>query len=240
MKKPKIVIVLPAYNAERTLERVFKGIPKGLSVLLCDDKSKDGTTKLSKKLGIKTIIHPQNLGYGANQKTLYKNALKMGADFIIMLHPDGQYDPKDLPKFIRALKDKKGDLILGSRFLGTKNETPFYKSVSIKIITLLFNLILKVKLSEVNSGYRGFSRGLLNRVPFDKNGNGYIFDPQMIIQAKYFGFKIAEVPVSKVYNPERISPNFSKSVEHGLENLKLLIQYLLHRFHIREANFPKD
>lgn len=231
---------MPAYNAERTLERVFKGIPKDLICLLCDDGSRDKTARLSKRVGIKTIVHPKNLGYGANQKTLYKNALKMGVDFIIMLHPDGQYDPKDLPKFIKALKEKKADLVLGSRFLGTKDETPFYKSISLKIITMLFNLILGTRLSEVNSGYRGFSSILLKRVPFESNGNGYIFDPQMIIQAKYFGFKMAEVPVSKLYNIERISPNFSKSVEHGLENLKLLIQYLLHRFHIREANFLKD
>lgn len=236
----KIIIALPAYNAERTLEKVYKQIPKTFTCLLCDDGSTDGTVKLSGRLGIKTLIHPQNLGYGANQKTLYKEALKMGADFIIMLHPDGQYDPKDLPKFIKALKEKRGDLILGSRFLGTKDETPFYKSVSLKIIALLFNLILGTRLSEVNSGYRGFSRKLLQTASFANNGNGYIFDPQMIIQAKYFGFKIAEVPVAKVYNIERISPNFAKSVEHGLENVKLLIQYLLHKFHLRDANFLKD
>lgn len=236
----KITVVIPAYNSEKTLGDVYKKIPKDLvdEVIIVDDGSKDHTVAEIKRLGLKPIIHKKNLGYGANQKTLYTHALKTGAKYIIMLHPDGQYDPKDLPKFIDALRDGKGDLILGSRFLSSGiNQTPGYKSISLKLIALLFNLVLGLSLSEVNTGYRGYTARLLKTIPFLKNGNGYIFDPQLIIQSVYFGFKIAEVPVSKKYNKEAISPNFSKSMQHGLENIQLLIEYILHRLRLKKANF---
>lgn len=239
MKKSEVVIVIPAYNSEKTLELVYKNIPHKLvdKVIIVDDGSKDNTAEVIKKLGIKPIVHKKNLGYGANQKTLYSRALKLGAKYIIMLHPDGQYDPKDLPKFINALKTGKGDLILGSRFLSSKNETPEYKSIALKIIAILFNIVLGLHLSEVNTGYRGYTADLLRKIPLTKNGNGYIFDPQLIIQSVYFGFKIAEVPVSKKYNKDAISPNFSKSVQHGLENIQLLIEYILHGLRLKKANF---
>ena len=240
MKKPEVVVVIPAYNSEHTLERVYKNIPKDDidEVIIADDGSKDKTIEVIKKLGIKPIFHKKNLGYGANQKTLYSRALNLGAKYIIMLHPDGQYDPRDLPKFIEALKKGKGDLVLGSRFLSTGlNQTPVYKSISLKFIASLFNLFLGLNLSEVNTGYRGYSAKLLKTIPFFKNGNGYIFDPQLIIQSVYFGFRIAEVPVSKRYNKEAISPNFSKSIQHGLENIQLLLEYVLHRLNIIKADF---
>lgn len=240
MRKPKIVVIMPAYNAERTLRRVYENIPgkKSLKLLLVDDDSKDQTVALSKKLGIETIVHKTNKGYGENQKTCYQRALKLGADYIIMLHPDGQYDPKDLPKFINALKNKKGDLILGSRFLGHGDkETPFYKSLSIRLITAAFNLILRTKITEANTGYRGYTRKLLESVPFINNGSGYLFDPQFIIQTVYAGFRIYDVPVTKRYNEEASSPNFRKSLYHGLENISLLGQYLLHKLNIRKAEF---
>lgn len=240
MKKIKVAIVIPAYNSERTLKTVYKGIPKKLAdkIIIVDDGSRDRTVEVIRSLGIKPIVHKQNLGYGGNQKTLYTKALKSGANYIIMLHPDGQYNPKDLLKFIYALRKKQGDLILGSRFL-TKdiNETPVYKSLSIKLITVLFNIILGTHISEVNTGYRGYTAKLLKTIPFLKNGNGYIFDPQVIIQASHFGFKIADVAVSKRYNKEAISPNFSKSLYHGWENIQLLIEYTLHRLGIRKAEF---
>jgi|SRR3989344_6345001 len=237
-KSNKIAVVLPAYNAERTLEKVFKGIPKKINkIILVDDGSKDKTALLSRKLGIRTIVHKKNLGYGANQKTCYNNMLKYDIDYVIMLHPDGQYDPNDLQNFLKAIKQKKRDVILGSRFLSGNNQTPLYKSFSIKIITFLFNLVLGTNLSEANTGYRLYSKEVLQRVPFKKNGNGYIFDPQFIIQAVYFGFKIHDVPVSKKYNPEAISPDFKKSVIHGIENLKLLLEYSLHKLKLRKADF---
>lgn len=239
-KSDKVVIIMPAYNAARTLENVYLRIPEDLkkNLLLCDDGSKDGTVEVAKKLKIETLIHQKNLGYGINQKTCYKKALKDGADFVVMLHPDGQYDPKDLPKFVKSWEEKKGDLVLGSRFLekGDK-ETPFYKAISIKIITFLYNLVLGINLTEVNTGYRGFSRNFLEKIPFEKNGSGYIFDPQIIIQARFFGFKISEVPVSKIYNKEASSPNLSKSIIHGLENINLLVQYLGQKTGLRKADF---
>ena len=242
-KRKKITIVLPAYNAARTLEKIYKQISKKKfhEIILVDDGSKDNTVSLSRKLGIKTIVHKKNKGYGANQKTCYKVALKGGADYIIMLHPDGQYNPKDLPLFISALKEKRGDIILGSRFLSTGgDETPLYKALSIKIITVCFNIVLRTHLSEANTGYRAYTRQVLEKVPFHKNGDGYIFDPQFLIQSVHFGFKIYDVPVSKKYNPEGISPNFIKSLHHGMENMVLLMQYLLHKVHIQEANFLKS
>ena len=240
MNKRKVVIVIPAYNSEKTLDKVYKDIPRHLvsEIIIVDYGSKENTVSVINKLGIKPILHKRNLGYGGNQKTLYETALKLKADFIIMLHPDGQYNPKDLPKFINALKEGKGDLILGSRFLSNDiNETPGYKAISIKLITLLFNLVLRTHMSEVNTGYRGYTAELLKAVPFLKNGNGYIFDPQLIIQASNFGFRIANVPVSKRYNKEAISPNFSKSLNHGIENIMLLVQYILHRSGLKKADF---
>ncbi len=240
MRTGKVIVVMPAFNAGRTLEKIYRNIPPGLAsgILLVDDGSKDNTVYLSRKLKIKTIAHPKNLGYGANQKTCYKYALSKNAKFIIMLHPDGQYDPKDLPKFVNTLKSGKADLVLGSRFLSKGYlKTPIYKQVSLKVIAFLFNLILGLNLTEVNSGYRGFSVKLLKKVPFEKNGDGYIFDPQMLIQAKYFGFKISEVPVSKVYNLEAISPGFFKSMHHGLENIFLLIQYLFQKLNLTKISF---
>ncbi len=239
MKKDKIIVVIPAYNSDRTLSRVYEEIPKKYvdEVIIVDDASLDNTVEVIKNLGLKPIIHKKNLGYGGNQKTLYREALARGAKFIIMLHPDGQYDPKDILKFIHALK-KGNDLVLGSRFLTKEiNETPFYKSLFIKLITFLFNIILGKHISEVNTGYRGYSAKLLKTIPFLKNGNGYIFDPQLIIQSAYFGFKISSVPVSKRYNEGAISPNFSKSINHGIENIQLLIEYTLHKLGIKKANF---
>lgn len=236
----EVVVVIPAYNSEKTIKWVYQNIPKKLvdKVIIVDDGSKDTTIEVVKELGLNIILHKKNLGYGANQKTLYTEALRLGAKYIVMLHPDGQYDPADLPKFVNALREDKGDLILGSRFLSNGvNQTPGYKSISLKIIAILFNIVLGLNLSEVNTGYRGYNLKLLKTIPFLKNGNGYIFDPQLIIQTVHFGFKIAEVPVSKKYSKEAISPNFSKSIQHGLENIQLLFAYTLHRLGIKKADF---
>lgn len=237
--KPKVTVVLPAYNAAKTLTPVYQQIPKRLgdNIILVDDGSQDNTIAVSKKLGITTIVHSRNQGYGGNQKTCYTHALQRGADYIIMLHPDGQYDPQDITKFITKL-NQGYDLILGSRFLkGGYKKTPGYKALSIRAITLLFNLVLGTRLTEANTGYRGFSRKLLLAVPWRKNGNSYIFDPQMIIQAHHFGFKIAEVPTVKDYHPAMSSPGLLKSIHHGLENLQLLLEYVLHKFNLKPAHF---
>lgn len=237
--KQKVIVIMPAYNAERTLEKVFKQIPQKTidEIILVDDKSKDDTVRIAKKLGIRTIVHKKNSGYGANQKTCYEEALRRGATHIIMLHPDGQYDGIDLPIFVQALKTSRAGLVLGSRFLGKLHKTPFYKSISIRIITLFFNIVLGTHLTEANTGYRGFTRKFLETIPYKWNGNSYIFDPQVIIQAVYFGFTISEVSVGKDYLKEASSPNFYQSLIHGIENIQLLIQYLLHIYHIKKAPF---
>lgn len=239
LNKPEVIIVIPAYNSEKTLEKVYGKIPKTYrdKVIIVDDGSKDNTVEVIKSLGIKPIVHEKNLGYGANQKTLYTHALSSGAKYIVMLHPDDQYSGREIPKFVKALKKGQADLVLGSRFSSGLNQTPAYKSFSLRIIAMLFNLVLGTNLIEVNSGYRGYTVRLLKTIPFKKNGNGYIFDPQLIIQSVYFGFKIAEVSVSKRYNKDAISPNFSKSIYHGWENIQLLIEYMLHRLNIRKAIF---
>lgn len=231
---------MPAYNAARTLQNVYRKIPKKIAdfIVLVDDGSKDETVKIAKKLKIHTIVHKKNQGYGANQKTCYTYALKKNVDFVIMLHPDGQYDPRDIPKFIKAFINKKADLVLGSRFLQAGDKkTPLYKSLSIRIITILFNLVLGTQLSEANTGYRGFSRHILQTVPWQTNGPTYIFDPQFIIQTQYLSGKIIDVPVFKDYHDAASSPNFMTSLRHGIENLELLGQYLLHRLHIKKAQF---
>lgn len=236
----RIVVVLPAYNAARTLATVYEQIPHDLigEVLLVDDASADDTVEVSRSLGIRTIVHEQNMGYGANQKTCYTHARELGATHIIMLHPDGQYDPVDLRQFVEALREKRADLILGSRFLSDgSRETPSYKALGIRGVTLVFNLVMGTRLSEVNTGYRGFDARMLDDIPILKNGNGYIFDPQFLIQAIHFGYTIGEVPVIKRYNEEAVSPNLSTSIHHGLENLLLLGQYLAQKWKIKKVDF---
>ena len=215
-------------------------IPEGCvdKIILVDDCSFDGTVEIAKRLGLKVIIHSKNKGYGANQKTCYTHAIKSNADLVVSLHPDGQYDSGDIIKFIHTYREQKVDLVLGSRFLGEgRKKTPLYKRISIQVITFLFNLILGTNLSEVNTGYRAYSRKILETVPWNKNGNSYIFDPQFIIQAKFFGFKIADVPIIKDYHESASSPNFFKSLYHGFENLYLLLQYILHKYKIIKADF---
>lgn len=237
--KKKIIVVMPAYNAALTLEKVYKQISQKIidEIILIDDKSKDNTIQVAKKLGIRTVMHVKNSGYGANQKTCYDVALRRGATHVIMLHPDGQYDGSDLLAFVEALTTGKGDLILGSRFLGKPHKTPFYKLISIQFLTQLFNIVLKTHLTEANTGYRGFTKKFLEAIPYKNNGNGYIFDPQIIIQAVYFGYHIYEVSVGKDYLKEASSPNFTQSVVHGIENIQLLVQYILHTLKLKEAFF---
>jgi glycosyltransferase involved in cell wall biosynthesis len=236
----KIMVVVPAYNAEVTLEKVFKKIPKNTvqQILVVDDYSKDSTVKISRGLKIPTIVHTKNLGLGGNLKTCFSEAIKSDADLIIVLHADGQYDPLDIPKFIEAYRKTKADMVLGSRFKESGyKQTPLYKVISIRFITLLFNLILGINITEANTGYRAYSRKFLELTPWGKNGDGYIFDPQCIIQAKYFGLKVEEVPVFKEYMEGAMSPNFTKSLHHGIENLVLLIAYLLQKLKIKKVHF---
>ncbi len=234
----KIVVVMPAYNAARTLNATYKNIPMDLidEVVMVDDASIDDTVKIAKSLNMKLITHPHNVGYGGNQKTCYMEALRDGADIVIMLHPDGQYDPSFIPHIIKPIEKDQADMVLGSRLLikgsALKGGMPIYKFISNRILTTIENLILGQKLSELHTGYRAYSRRFLEKVPFLRNSNGFVFDSQIIAQAVAFGMRIAEVPVTTKYFKEASSVNFKVSLVYGLKTLWNMFRFFLHKNHI--------
>jgi glycosyltransferase involved in cell wall biosynthesis len=215
----KIIIVFPAYNAESTLEKTIKNIPKEYvdEMILVDDNSTDNTYSLSKKLGLTTIKHKKNKGYGANQKTCYKEALKRGADVVIMIHPDYQYDPRILNK-----KDP------------IKGGMPYYKYLGNRVLTFFENIFLNTSLSEFHTGYRSYSRKLLTSIPLDKNSDNFVFDTQIIIQTVIKKYKIKEVPVETRYFPEASSIKLKASLVYGLSIIKEIFKYLLTKFRIKK------
>lgn len=237
-KHSKVVVVMPAYNAARTLMSTYQGIPEGIvdEVILVDDASQNETVEVASQLDLKVIVHPHNVGYGGNQKTCYMEALRDGADIVVMLHPDGQYDPQIIPDVVTALKESDADMILASRFLKEggplKGGMPKYKYVANRFLSALENVILGQHLSEFHTGYRAYSRRLLETVPFMRNSNDFVFDTEMIMQAVHFGFKIAEVPVATKYTTETSSVDFKGSLVYGLKTLYVLLRHILHRLGI--------
>ena len=230
----KVVVVLPAYRAERTLEQTFREIPKDVvdEVLLVDDASNDGTARLSRSLGIRTFIHEQNRGYGANQKTCYAEALRLGADIVVMLHPDYQYDPRLITAMAGMVGSGVYDLVLGSRILGNTARSggmPFYKYVSNRALTLFQNLLMGTKLSEFHTGYRAYRAEVLGRLPLLANSDDFVFDNQVLAQATAAGFRIGEISCPTKYFPEASSINFARSVVYGLGVLETSVAYWLHR-----------
>ncbi len=227
---------MPAYNAAQTLVDTYRSIPADHvdQVILVDDGSIDDTAKVAQELDLDVIIHPHNAGYGMNQKTCYMEALRLGADIVIMLHPDGQYDPIIIPEMITAIHEGRGDFVLGSRFIPPRSALaggmPQYKYVANRFLTAVENWVMGTKLSECHTGYRAYSRKLLETVPFLRNSNDFAFDTEMIFQANYFGFKFAEVPVSTKYFNEASSISFSASITYGLKTLWVAARYLLHRW----------
>lgn len=225
----KVIVVLPAYNAEKTLKKTIGDIPKNTvdRLILVDDASQDKTVKVARKLGIQTFLHKKNKGYGGNQKTCYTQALALGADIIVMLHPDYQYDPKLLPLLIAPIKLGYFDIMLGSRIRSRREALaggmPAYKYFSNRALTFLENLVLGLNLTEYHTGYRAYSRKVLEKVNFKKFSDDFIFDQEMLIQAHKKGFKIGEVSVPVKYFPEASSINFLRSVKYGLGILKLLV-----------------
>jgi glycosyltransferase involved in cell wall biosynthesis len=205
-------------------------------VILVDDGSIDDTVNVAQELDLDLIVHPHNAGYGANQKTCYMEALRLGADIVIMLHPDGQYDPKIIPEMIAAIQDGAGDFVLGSRFMPPERALlggmPRYKYLANRFLTAIENFVMGTKLSECHTGYRAYSRPLLETVPFLRNSNDFVFDTEMIFQANFFGFKFAEVPVTTKYFNEASSISFTASVIYGLKTLWVAGRYLLHRLKI--------
>ena len=226
---------MPAYNAERTLRRTYEEIPHDIvdEVILVDDKSGDATAQVSKSLGISTISHDQNMGYGGNQKTCYKTALQKGADIVIMLHPDYQYTPKLITAMASLISEGIFDCVLGSRILGKgalKGGMPLYKYVSNRFLTFSQNLLIRHKLSEYHTGYRAFSKEILETLPLDNNSNDFIFDNQMLLQILYANFSIGEITCPTRYFEDASSINFVRSVKYGLSVIMTTLEYLLHRW----------
>jgi GT2 family glycosyltransferase len=236
--RPRRVIVLPAYRAAKTLVEVVGDIPAGHAdrILLVDDASADATVSVATALRLDVIRHKQNLGYGGNQKTCYRQALAMGADVVVMLHPDGQYDPAIIPNLCRIIEDGEADIVLGSRWLGldpAKAGMPWWKMLGNRFLTAVENRVLGLRLSEYHTGYRAYSRRFLEAIPFLENSNDFVFDTQVLIQAATFGFKIGEVPAIGKYHEDASSVNFQTSSVYGLKTLAALARYVAHR-----AGFP--
>jgi glycosyltransferase involved in cell wall biosynthesis len=230
----KICVVLPAYNAARTLEPTFRQISGRVvdDVILVDDASTDDTLEVARKLGIFAVKHERNKGYGGNQKTCYRYALDRGADIVIMLHPDYQYDPHLLLPMAGMLGSGLYDIVLGSRILGVgalAGGMPLYKYIANRALTLVQNILLGYKLSEYHTGYRGFTRAVIEALPLERNSDDFIFDNQMLSQAIYRGFRIGEISCPTRYFPEASSINFRRSVTYGLGVLKTSISYRLAR-----------
>jgi glycosyltransferase involved in cell wall biosynthesis len=237
----KLVVVMPAYNAEQTLERTVAEIPAMVDeVILVDDRSSDETAALARRLGLQTIVHEKNRGYGGNQKTCYAEALRRGADIVVMVHPDYQYTPKLIPALAHCIASGLYDLALGSRILGGKaiqGGMPVYKYVANRILTAMENILIDQKLSEYHTGYRAFSRKLLETLPLNENGDDFVFDNQMLVQAGYFGFNIAEVTCPTLYFEEASSISFARSVRYGFGVLEAAVQCRLARMGLAKPSF---
>ena len=223
---------MPAYNAEKTLQKTYDEIPKDIvdEIILTDDASRDKTVKIAEGLGIKTFIHIQNKGYGANQKTCYKAALDAGADITIMLHPDYQYTPKLITPMASMISEGVFDAVIGSRILGNKamrGGMPLYKYVSNRFLTLAENAIINQKLSEYHTGYRAFSRKILETIPLIENSDDFIFDNQMLCQTLYFGFEVGEVSCPALYFGDASSISFNRSVKYGIGVLETALKYAM-------------
>lgn len=231
----KVVVVLPAYNAAETLEITYREIPFDLvdDVILCDDASKDHTAAVGQQLGIEhIIIHPDNKGYGGNQKSLYNKALEIGADIVIMLHPDYQYTPKLIPSMINIIGEDLYPVVLGSRILGKgalKGGMPLYKYIANRFLTFTQNLLVGYKLSEYHTGYRSFSREVLETINFNANDDDFVFDNEMLSQIIYAGFDIGEVTCPTKYFEEASSINFRRSMKYGFGVLGVSIKHLLNK-----------
>jgi len=235
MASKKVIVVMPAYNAETTLERTIKDLPSGLAdeIILVDDCSRDRTVEMARDLGLTVFVHERNTGYGGNQKTCYAQALAHGADIIIMIHPDYQYDSRLAPHLISFIAEGYFDIMLGTR-IRTRAEAlaggmPVWKYISNRFLTIAENMLLGQNLSEFHTGYRAYCRRVLETIPWPRNSDDFAFDAQFLVQAIYFKFRIAEIPVPVRYMAEASSINLTRSIRYGLENLMVIGQYWLHK-----------
>jgi glycosyltransferase involved in cell wall biosynthesis len=242
----KITVVLPAYNAERTLEMTYNEIPFDIvdEVILVDDLSRDNTVEKAQSLGIKYIVkHTENKGYGGNQKTCYNKAIEIESDIIVMLHPDYQYTPKLIHSMCYLIANGVYDVVLGSRILGKgalKGGMPLYKYIANRLLTLFQNVMMNQKLSEYHSGYRAFSRNVLKSINYNDNSDDFVFDNQMIAQIFYAGFEIAEITCPTKYFEEASSINIPRSMKYGMGVLEVSIQYFLQKLHVTNFKLFTD
>jgi glycosyltransferase involved in cell wall biosynthesis len=237
----KLVLVMPAYNAAATLERTVAEIPKMVDhVILVDDGSTDRTAELARGLGLDTIVHARNRGYGANQKTCYAAALNRGADIVVMVHPDYQYTPKLVPALAHCISSGLYDVALGSRILGGRalaGGMPLYKYIANRALTAIENALVGQKLSEYHTGYRAFSRRLLESLPLSENSDDFVFDNEVLIQAAFFGFNIAEVTCPTSYLPEASSIGVRRSLIYGCGVLRVACDYRLAKLGLTSPRF---
>lgn len=242
----KIVVVMPAYNAEKTLEQTYKEIPMDIvdEVILTDDFSKDNTVGKARELGIRNIqVHTQNKGYGANQKTCYNRALEIGADIIIMLHSDYQYTPRLIHSMVYVIADEIYPVVMGSRILGNgalKGGMPVIKYIANRILTFIQNILLNQKLSEYHSGYRAFSSNVLRRIDYNKNSDDFIFDNEILAQIFWAGYNIGEITCPTKYFKGASSINFRRSIIYGLGVLKVSIVYRLCKWKLMKSRLFND
>jgi glycosyltransferase involved in cell wall biosynthesis len=233
----KIIVVLPAYNAEKTLQRTYDEIPHDIvdEIILVDDCSCDKTVQVAEQLKMSVVMHEKNLGYGGNQKTCYREALRRGADVVVMLHPDYQYPPKLLTPMASLIALGVFDVVLGSRILGgyaLKGGMPFYKYLANRFLTAFENIFTGQKLSEYHTGFRAYSRAVLERICFEKNSNDFVFDNQMLTQIFYFQYRIGEISSPCSYNKDCSSISFRRSISYGLGVLQTTLRYFLARHKI--------
>ena len=233
----KVIVVMPAYNAEKTLERTVAEVDRSIvdDIVLVDDYSRDNTVKIANNLGLHVIVHDRNKGYGGNQKSCYRKALELGADIVVMVHPDYQYTPKLIPTMVSMLTSGLFDVVLASRILGggaLKGGMPLYKYISNRALTALQNLLTGMKLSEFHTGYRGFTREVLLNLALEKNSDDFVFDNQMLVQSHQAGYKIGEITCPTKYFPEASSINFISSSRYALGCIACSLLYLTTRWRI--------
>jgi glycosyltransferase involved in cell wall biosynthesis len=237
-ERPKVIVVMPAMNAARTLEQTFGAIPAEIvsEVILVDDKSTDATTEVARGLPLTLIWHPHNVGYGGNQKTCYLEALQRGADVVVMLHPDGQYEPELIPDLIAPILAGEADMVLGSRFgepgAARGGGMPLYKYIANRSLTTVENFVLGTKATELHTGYRAYSRHFLMTIPFLRNSLDFSFDSEVLMQASCFKMRIAEVPAKSRYFDDASSIGLWASTVYGTKTLLIALRLVLHRAHI--------
>lgn len=231
---PNVWIVMPAYNAAKTIERTWRDLPleNQAHVLVVDDASRDNTVEVARGLGLEVIVHPKNRGYGGNQKTCYATALARGADVVVMVHPDHQYDPRMIPDLVRPLLEHRADAAFGSRMLGGRfheGGMPGWKFVANVALTAVFNIICRVYLTEIHSGFRAYTRHYLEACRLDANSDDFVFDTEIILQGIQAGMRFVEVPIETRYFDEASQISFQRSVTYGLGILNRLARFILHR-----------